>query len=63
MYPSLVSESDATSTGRRGQQNKDDDELWTPQDWLNNICTCMYINVATSAMLYIMCITRQCFMH
>ena len=49
MYPSLVSESDATSAGRRGQQNKDDDELWTPQGWLNNVC--VYIHIATSAVL------------
>ena len=35
VYPSLVSESDVTATGRRGQQTKDDDDLWTPQGCLH----------------------------
>ena len=31
VYPSLESEPDNDLPGRRGQPNKDDDDLWTPQ--------------------------------
>ena len=49
VYPSLVSESDVVSAGRRGQQNKDDDdELWTPQ------------GCPTMMMLYVLVPTYYC---